>query len=204
MEQVVLREMAGNWWKAHCAFSIFHVYIQVNMKRSCCDSSEISDYVLDLLSSGERDRVALHISRCSRCEQAAYAEARTVREIRLTIREVAQPAESRLRQLMPPIPDQGRLRLILLMRQQVAPLLALLAILLSSWFGQTGVEPMSEGSSTPPLIMTNAIVIQTAGSIQTASVTEQSALFTVAAEAPTPEEIMATPAPHPPPIEKLP
>lgn len=63
----------------------------------------VSDYVLHLLSTTERERFEQHLAVCPHCHQAVLREQALVQAVRGTIAQAARPAPGRLARLMPPV-----------------------------------------------------------------------------------------------------
>jgi hypothetical protein len=96
--------------------------------------------------------VAHHLASCIACRQALQAERRTEHEVRNLLRQLPRPDNRRLRTLMPPVPPAAHPRRMAWLRGQLAPAVALLAIVVSSWFWRSSyVEPLSSAASTPAL-----------------------------------------------------
>lgn len=73
-------------------------------------SGKLSDYVLDLLSPGERQHLERHLASCARCRQALREERTLLRDVRQTLDAASIPSSTRLNQLMPPVPKATRRR----------------------------------------------------------------------------------------------
>lgn len=69
---------------------------------------EISDYILDLLSPVERERLERHFARCADCRLALSQERALIRDVRQTVLAASRPSPARLRQLMSPPPTEQR------------------------------------------------------------------------------------------------
>ena len=175
------------------------------MKENYHSLSQLPDYVLDLLSSGDRRQVELHLSSCFQCRLALHREIITFRQVRSAVRRISQPDLARLQKLMPPIPVQGRTRWPFLIRQQLAPPAALLAILLSGWLWQAGPSrPLALPSSTPLLEATMSTGSPGSTTMHNVIDDGESPLFTIVAGTPEQQAVTVTTAPHPTPPEELP
>ncbi len=73
-------------------------------------SKNLSDYVLDLLSPSERQRVERHLASCDRCRRALREERNLLRNVRQTLHLASSPSTTQLNQLMPPVPEASRRR----------------------------------------------------------------------------------------------
>lgn len=71
--------------------------------------AQLSDYVLELLPTDERQRVDRHLQHCTACQKIVLEERALASEARKALLAVAQPSPLRLRQLAPQ-PPSGRQR----------------------------------------------------------------------------------------------
>ncbi len=71
-------------------------------------SSQISDYILDLLSPVERKRVEEDAAKSTAYQTKLQQEREIEQLIRATLQQTPMPDRARLQQLMPPIPQQKR------------------------------------------------------------------------------------------------
>lgn len=67
-------------------------------------SNQLSDYVLDLLSPAERQRIDRHLARCARCRRELKQERSITQEVRQTLHVATRPSQPQLTKLMPPTP----------------------------------------------------------------------------------------------------
>ena len=67
----------------------------------------IPDYVLELLSTGDKERVTDHISACKECKAMLQQERQIAQLVHSTLFTATHPDGRRLRQLRPDIPRSG-------------------------------------------------------------------------------------------------
>lgn len=67
-------------------------------------STQISDYLLDLLPPPERQALESHLIDCPHCRQVVLSQQQLVQTIRGTLAVATRPGPGRIAQLMPPPP----------------------------------------------------------------------------------------------------
>lgn len=110
-------------------------------------SHKLSDYVLDLLSPAERQRVENHLARCTDCRRALNEERGLLRDVRQTIQIASGPSPARLSQLMPAPPTAARRHhFVTLLRPALAfsVVVALFVLSLQIYM------PSTNGAALPP------------------------------------------------------
>ncbi len=178
---------------------------------------QIPDYVLNLLPKMERQTVEQHTAVCGHCQTALQAEREMGQMVRLTLQTATQPANGRLAQLMPPIPQQKQRWSLMMMgwQRQLAVVTMLVVILMGSfgvWNGRSqniwGVpSPTSLAATVTSTTDATATIAQqqttqaeetlTAEGLTTTAVASPSMKATAQAS------IISTPPPPPTPIAAL-
>ncbi|MCP5099302.1 MAG: zf-HC2 domain-containing protein [Chloroflexi bacterium] len=161
---------------------------------------KLTDYVLDLLPRPERQVVEWHVAHCAKCEQALKNERLIGTMMQRTLKQATQPANGRLRQLMPPIPQkQQRTLLGFAMQRQLASLCVMLLLIV----GGFGWYESQQNHTILPLSPTSLAVTATHTTEPTLTATSTDAttvpMETAVSHNPAPE-YSPTPPPNPTPV----
>lgn len=100
-------------------------------------SNQISDYLLDLLPTAERQALEGHLAGCAHCRQAVLTQQQLVQTIRGTLVVATRPGPGRIAQLMPHPPIHRRPSLKL-MRRPLAAMVLLVVLGLAGLNWQMG------------------------------------------------------------------
>lgn len=172
-----------------------------------CDAVRrlVPDYVLELLSSRQRERVARHAAGCPGCREAISQELRLAQLVRLTLHEQGNIDRRRLAQLQPAAPARRQPGV---WQKQLAAAMAAAVMLLSGWgLWQGKISPIwaspaatlyAAESRSATVTVTEAPAVSAA---RAQTVPAGNAEITAAATAALgPALSGATPAPNPTPI----
>jgi anti-sigma factor RsiW len=185
-------------------------------------NQQLPDYVLNLLPKMERQAVEQHTAVCGNCQQALRAEREMGQMVRLTLQTATHPANGRLTQLMPTIPQHRKLSSSMVMGwQRPLALVGLLVVILfgsfGAWNGRShniwGVpSPTSLATTATSTRDVTATLAQQTSEAKETSMARQ--LATTAVASPTVRNtavqttaqayIAATPPPPPTPIAAIP
>lgn len=166
---------------------------------------QITDYVLDLLPTKEKQGVARHIAGCEACRRAVQQEREVGRLVRDTFNAVTKPDYDQLQSLMPPIPARRSSFPALLIsrigpyRQWVAHLqwavacLLLVAMMGAFLFGSDG----RYNSLASPVAGDQATLssLNSGGTADVITTMEAGTLFTIAAQQSAQTDISAAALP---------
>jgi anti-sigma factor RsiW len=112
---------------------------------------QIPDYVLGVLPTHEIAGIEEHLTTCKTCRQAVTDERRIGRLIHVTLESAARPDASRLRLLMPVVPQKRSRRPPLPgWRRQLQPALILILLVLAGFM----VNGLFAGGDMPALVAT--------------------------------------------------
>jgi anti-sigma factor RsiW len=165
-------------------------------------SNQVSDYVLGLLPSGERQQVELHAAICAECRQAIQRESQIGATIHSSIVSIPQANRRRLQELMPPVPTRRQIRWRLAWQKQLAPISLGLIVLLGSWgLWQSGRSSAWSRSENNLIVVTATMTdVPTATLAQTETAHSGRSMIRLATLVPVHYDVLATPAPIPTPI----
>ena len=112
---------------------------------------QIPDYVLGLLSPKQLGAIEQHVAYCTACRHALLRERRFGRLVRSTVDAATTPNNTRVRNLMPAIPQKRRLVPVLNgWQKQLVPVMLLL-IMVAAGFTLNNLLP---AGSVPSLVAT--------------------------------------------------
>lgn len=171
---------------------------------------QLPDYTLNLLPRMERQAVERHTAVCPQCRHALQSEREIGQMVRLTLQTATQPANGRLRQIMPPVPARKQRGAAWSGRwQRQLALVGLLVMIVLGGFGLNGRTHNNWGVPSPTSLAATATSTQNATAtiarretIQAKQTGSADNLRATAAASPLAQptiqaRIAATPAPQP-------
>lgn len=169
---------------------------------------QLPDYVLGLLTPGQADEVTEHLAACADCRDSVHGEREIGTLVRHTLGITTQSDPTRLRQLMPAIPQRSRQgKIATAWAGRLAPALVLLLLIVGGLLlnAPDSERPLSFfAAATATATSTNtptATIAQEASSMdaQTPLLSQSSSGAMATYQAGSPGPTIAVPAPPQPP-----